>query len=110
MALRPRVWLIALGVIAGVAMLVVGARWRRIESARAAKPQFVGSETCATCHATQFAAWKTSQHSVAMQDARPNTVLGRFDSTRFTDGRATSTFFRRGERYLVNTEGTDGRP
>ena len=107
---RSRIWLIAIaGVIACVAVFVIG-RWRRIEAARAAKPAFVGSATCATCHATQFAAWKTSQHSAAMQEARPGTVLGRFDSTRFSDGRVTSTFFRRGNRYFVNTQGTDGQP
>lgn len=43
-----------------------------------------------------------------MQDARPGTVLGRFDSTRFTDAGVTSTFLRRGDRYVVNTEGADG--
>src|SRR5215207_2318850 len=97
---RRRVWLIALAsAITCVAIVVVGLRWRRFESERTAKPQFVGSTTCATCHATQFAAWKTSQHSAAMQDARPGSVLGRFDSTRFNDGRVTSTFFRSGDRY-----------
>jgi predicted CXXCH cytochrome family protein len=44
-----------------------------------------------------------------MQEVRPGTVLGRFDSTRFTSAGVTSTFSRRGERYVVNTEGADGR-
>jgi predicted CXXCH cytochrome family protein len=69
---------------------------------------FVGSAKCATCHASEYADWKTSQHSVAMQNPRPSAVLGRFDGTRFSQGGVTSTFFRRGDRYVVNTEGRDG--
>jgi predicted CXXCH cytochrome family protein len=46
---------------------------------------------------------------MAMQEARPDAVRGRFDSTTVTDGRVTSTFFRRGDRYWVNTQGADGQ-
>jgi predicted CXXCH cytochrome family protein len=73
------------------------------------RAEFVGAGRCATCHASEYADWKTSQHSIAMQSARPTTVLGRFDSTKFTQPGVTSTFFRRGDRYFVNTEGADGR-
>src|SRR5207237_782339 len=55
------------------------------------------------------AAWKASQHAAAMQVALPATVLGRFDSARFTSAGVTSTFTRRGDRYVVNTEGADGK-
>ena len=44
-----------------------------------------------------------------MQDATPATVLGRFDSTRFEAGGVTSTFLRRGDQFVVNTEGADGQ-
>ena len=71
--------------------------------------QFVGTARCASCHAPEHTAWKTSQHAVAMQDATPATVLGRFDSTRFEAGGVTSTFLRRGDQFVVNTEGADGQ-
>jgi predicted CXXCH cytochrome family protein len=80
------------------------------EPAAGARAEFVGAASCATCHASQYAAWKTSQHSVAMQDAKPSTVLGRFDSTRLSAGGVTSTFFRRGSQYVVRTDGADGKP
>ncbi len=87
--------------------------WRRFgaprELADGARAEFVGAATCATCHASQDADWRTSQHSVAMQDARPPAVLGRFDGTWFSEGGVTSTFFRRGDRYIVRTEGADGK-
>jgi predicted CXXCH cytochrome family protein len=79
------------------------------EPAGGSRSEFVGAARCATCHASEYSDWKTSQHSVAMQYARPTTVLGRFDSTRFTQPGVTSTFFRRDDRYFVNTEGADGK-
>jgi hypothetical protein len=44
-----------------------------------------------------------------MREAAPTTVLGRFDSTAFADGGVTSTFLRRGNRLVVNTQGADAR-
>ncbi len=72
------------------------------------RAEFVGADACASCHAAEAASWKLSQHAVAMQVAKPGTALGRFDSTRFTSDGVTSTFFRRNNRYFVNTEGEDG--
>ena len=74
----------------------------------ATRAGFVGSVKCGTCHAAEAAAWKASQHAVAMQEARSGTVLGRFDGTRVTFVNVTSTLLRRGDRSLVNTEGADG--
>ena len=103
-----RFWpaLVAMVLIAGVvaAVAVIG------RSRAAREPlRFVGSGPCASCHMTQYDAWKSSQHAVAMQDATPSTVLGRFDSTRFESGGVTATFFRRGDRLVVSTEGPDGQ-
>ncbi len=71
---------------------------------------FVGSTQCARCHAAEYTAWHTSHHAAAMQQARPATVLGRFDGSSFSGGGVTTTFVRRGEEYVVNTQGADGRP
>jgi predicted CXXCH cytochrome family protein len=99
---------IAVALVAAVALAIAIHR-RREESGRAARPQFVGSEKCASCHAAESEAWKTSQHSRAMQEARPGAVFGRFDGASFNEGGIRSTFFRRGDRYFVNTEGADGQ-
>jgi predicted CXXCH cytochrome family protein len=71
-------------------------------------PEFVGHPACIGCHRGESEAWRGSQHAQAMQPATPATVLGRFDETRFTYDGVTSTFFRRGDRYLVRTDGPDG--
>lgn len=96
-----------LGVVVMVMTMACG---DTIASANVDYPGFVGSARCADCHATAYAAWQRSQHSVAMQVARPTTVLGRFDSARFVENGVTSTFFRRDGRYFVNTQAADGRP
>jgi cytochrome c-type biogenesis protein CcmH/NrfG len=80
---------------------------RRSGTSMATPAEFIGSTKCASCHAAQYAAWRTSLHAVAMQEARPGTVLGRFDSTRFAHNAVTSTFYRRADQYLVKTEGAD---
>lgn len=70
-------------------------------------PTFVGAPRCATCHPAESSAWRSSQHAVAMQPARPAAVLGRFDGARLTSDGLTTTFLRRDDRYVVNTEGAD---
>ncbi len=72
------------------------------------RADFVGADACASCHKTESASWRSSQHAIAMQDAKPGAVLGRFDSASLTNDGITSTFFRRGNRYFVNTDGEDG--
>ncbi len=83
-------------------------RQQASQSAGAQRPEFVGAKACASCHAGEYAAWISSQHAVAMEDATQGAVLGRFDSAHFTSGAVTSTFFRRGDSYFVNTDGEDG--
>ena len=95
---------VALIVSVGGVLVLLG---RRHESR--APAVFVGSARCGTCHPSELAVWRTSQHAVAMQPATPTAVLGRFDSTRFAAGGDTSTFLRRGDTFIVNTEGADGR-
>ena len=72
--------------------------------------RFVGAAACGSCHRQELAAWKTSQHSMAMQVATPATVLGRFDGRRFTNGAVTYTFLRRGDTSVVHVAGGDAPP
>ena len=82
---------------------------RSVEALRPPPPQYVGAAACAACHRAETAAWQGSQHAQAMQPATAQTVLGRFDNTRFSDNGITSTFFRRGDGYFVRSDGPDGR-
>jgi predicted CXXCH cytochrome family protein len=78
----------------------------------AAEPHagFVGSPTCAGCHAAEAAAWQGSHHDHAMRSPGPESVLGDFEGAEFTAAGVSTRFYRDGERYMVRTEGPDGAP
>ena len=69
---------------------------------------FVGEAACASCHAEEAAAWTGSHHQLAMQPASASTVLGDFADARFTHAGIESRFFRRGDAYVIRTDGPDG--
>ncbi len=69
----------------------------------------VGSANCKACHESEFIAWSGSHHQLAMQDASSATVLGDFANARFKQNGVESTFFKRGEQFMVRTDGPDGQ-
>jgi tetratricopeptide (TPR) repeat protein len=75
----------------------------------AAAARYVGGAECAGCHAQERAAWKGSDHDLAMQVADDKSVLGNFDNAKFTYAGTTSTFSRRDGKFIVNTDGPDGK-
>src|SRR5262249_14078396 len=70
---------------------------------------FVGSEACAECHQAETALWKGSQHRHAMQHAGASTVLGNFDDGGFDYFGVHSRFFKRDNKFFVETDGPDGK-
>lgn len=71
--------------------------------------EFVGSQTCQACHTQQYADWQGTHHARAMQHATDETVLGDFGDAPFTYHGITSLFFRYDGRFMVRTDGPDGR-
>ncbi|WP_291849028.1 cytochrome c3 family protein [Accumulibacter sp.] len=71
---------------------------------------YAGAAACKDCHEKEFIAWSGSHHQLAMQEATPATVLGNFDNTGFSKDDVQSTFFKRGDRFMVRTDGPDGKP
>src|SRR5262249_51909694 len=70
---------------------------------------FVGSETCAQCHHTEARLWRSSQHKRAMNHATDALVLGDFNDSRFDYYGVRSRFFRQDGKFLVETDGPDGK-
>jgi len=70
---------------------------------------YLGSNTCSECHADQYAAWQGSHHDLAMQAPTADTVLGDFADTSVSFAGTTSRFYRDGERFMVRTDGPDGK-
>ncbi|MBT8082791.1 MAG: tetratricopeptide repeat protein [Gammaproteobacteria bacterium] len=69
---------------------------------------FVGREECVDCHTAAYESWLGSHHDDAMDVANAQTVLGDFSDAEFTHNGVTSRFYRRDDKFLVETEGADG--
>ena len=97
-----------------LALVVGGAAWWLSGTSRQAPPpqaaaEYVGASTCASCHAAEQKAWLGSHHELAMQEANAATVLGNFDGARFAHHGVESTFFKRDGKFVVRTDGPDGK-
>ncbi|SBT08553.1 Tetratricopeptide TPR_2 repeat protein [Candidatus Accumulibacter aalborgensis] len=79
------------------------------DAALPANATYVGAQSCQTCHEPQFKAWSGSHHQLAMQEAKASTVLGDFANVKFRNNGVESTFFRRGDQFMVRTDGPDGK-
>ena len=70
---------------------------------------YVGSETCAGCHQAEAELWHTSQHKHAMDHATDKSMLGDFNDASFDYYGVKSRFFRKDGKFLVETDGPDGK-
>ncbi|WP_227546012.1 tetratricopeptide repeat protein [Marinobacter fonticola] len=70
---------------------------------------YVGATTCEGCHAAEYEQWQDSHHDLAMEPANGDTVLGDFSDATFDYFGTVSTFSRKDERYIVRTDGPDGK-
>jgi predicted CXXCH cytochrome family protein len=114
-ASKRAVWLgaglaAAVLLIAGALVVLYGPPGAASNMAGTAQaPSFVGSETCAECHGGEAKLWHGSQHAHAMAHATKETVLGDFNDASFDYFGVHSRFFRDGDRFMVETDGPDGK-
>jgi Flp pilus assembly protein TadD len=73
-----------------------------------ATPRFVGSRTCSVCHQAEAKLWQGSQHRHAMDHATDVSVRGDFNNVTFEYAGTRSRFFRKDQKYFVETDGPDG--
>jgi predicted CXXCH cytochrome family protein len=119
---RRRIRAVVLGLGAAVAVLaiaVAGSWWHVGRGLRAMvggvgpsggpAATYVGHEVCGQCHQQAEQRWRGSHHDLAMQPPTDTSVAGDFNNTRFTYAGITSTFSRRDGRFLVRTDGPDGK-
>jgi len=74
-----------------------------------ADAEYVGCNVCAECHSEQVKLWHGSHHDLAMQHANDETVLADFTNTSFTYAGITSTFYKKNGKFMVRTDGQDGK-
>ena len=71
--------------------------------------EFVGDQSCKSCHAKEYNDWLQSHHFMAMQPANDSTVEGNFNNATFSADGVSSRFFKKKGKFFINTQGNDGR-
>lgn len=70
---------------------------------------YVGDQSCKECHKGEHKEWTESHHFMSMLPPSEKTVKGNFDNITHTGDGVTSRFFKKGNKYFINTEGEDGK-
>ncbi|TCK55124.1 tetratricopeptide repeat protein [Flavobacterium sp. 90] len=70
---------------------------------------YVGDESCKKCHKTEHQDWRKSDHYMSMLLPSDSTVVGDFNNVTFTADGVTSRFFKKGNKFYINTEDNDGK-
>jgi hypothetical protein len=94
---------------AGALAFEVPALTSAIGSTKATAATFVGSDACAGCHQAEARLWQSSHHKRAMDHAIDRSVLGDFNDASFDYHGVHSRFFRQDSKYMVETDGADGK-
>jgi len=69
---------------------------------------YVGDKACLECHAKEVKEWKGSHHDLAMMVADEKSVLGDFNNATFDYNGIITSFFKKGDKFMVNTDSEDG--
>jgi tetratricopeptide (TPR) repeat protein len=69
---------------------------------------YVGDHSCAECHVKEVKDWEGSHHDMAMKKPTEETVVGDFNNATFELHGITSHFYKKGERFVIRTDGEDG--
>jgi predicted CXXCH cytochrome family protein len=70
---------------------------------------YVDNQQCLGCHQEQGRQWQPSHHAQAMAAPTEQTVRGDFNNTVFKHQGLTTRFFKRGGKFIVRTDGPDGK-
>lgn len=108
-------WRLA-GIIATVLIILSVPAYMLKETYTGARPSamytnasFVGKENCIDCHKIEYDLWAGSDHDKAMDHATDLTVLGDFNDAKYLQGGLEHRFYKRDGKYLVYTEGEEGK-
>lgn len=70
---------------------------------------YIGSQTCAGCHAQAYNSWQGSHHQLAMAEPSAKTVIGDFANQTQVAGSVTSKFLNQSGVYSVVTDGAENK-
>jgi predicted CXXCH cytochrome family protein len=94
--------------IIGVTFLSLHRGCKQFHAPLKLEATYVGDRACQPCHKEAFQDWKISHHALSMQEATDSTVLGDFNDVVFEGDGVQTQFYKRGNRFFVNTQDGDG--
>ena len=103
-----RLFLLARAALALALWVFIPATPANAAARGAPESEYRGSESCRSCHAAEFDAWRGSHHGMAMQPAEPESVRGNFAGASLAARGVSNRFFRRDGGYWVTMPGADG--
>lgn len=112
MHIRYKVILLFTGIVFGLILTDLFVRKKKSFSAKNPENtnnKFIGDVACKSCHTKQYSEWQNSHHFKSMEVANDSTVKGDFDNAVFTADGVTSRFFKRDNKFMINTQGEDGK-
>ena len=65
-------------------------------------------KACLACHKEHVQNFANSHHAQAMKEANSKTVLGDFNNATFNYNGIISTFFKKGEKFMITTDDENG--
>lgn len=69
---------------------------------------YVGDAKCKGCHKKEYGDWLESDHYKSMMPANDSTIAGNFNNAVYTADGVTSRFFKRENKFYINTQSADG--
>ena len=69
---------------------------------------YVGDKACTACHDKEVKEWTGSHHDLAMMEADEKSMLGDFNNAKLNYNGIITTFFKEGDKFMVNTDSEDG--
>ena len=69
---------------------------------------YIGDKACAQCHSKEVKEWTGSHHDLAMMETNENSVKGDFNNAKLNYNGIITTFFKKDDKFMVNTDSEDG--
>ncbi|MEX6687677.1 tetratricopeptide repeat protein [Danxiaibacter flavus] len=69
---------------------------------------YIGEQSCISCHSKEYNDWKQSDHFMSMLPATDSTVSGDFNNAVYTADGVTNRFFKKDGKFFINTKDLNG--
>ncbi len=99
---------LALAIVFLLLSYIVKQLYFREDISRTPTYEYVGKETCISCHESAYNDWVGSDHDKAMNIANDSTVLGNFNNAIYNRNNQEHRCYKKDGKFWVYTDGENG--